>query len=533
MHDRTTAPASPSTSPATNDAAARQLLAGVPLYAAASPEQRQAIEADMAGMLSAGMAPEDYLTALATWDGTAAHYLASRPDADQGEINPAFDAAAKAEQAAREEEQREAAARKECQATMTALVRAYRAGEKAYRAGLLEAGRLSVEYIAKRLAIGDRRAAAVQAIEGQLAAVSSDAVDVSRLVRCWEAFRLLAVAQQLDQPESKGKAAPADAVAYGHYRDGWALLLVRQAKDTAAETFTLLPGLESQCLAAYKHAVAEGLSKAAVVERCQQLVGAHAQRESERAAAEREAKAKAEQEATARAAAETKAREAADLAAKVAADQLAAAEQASRAAADDRQREQAAKDRATAEAAALKAKGEADRKRAVEEQAARDAARAKREATEAARRQAEAEAARSKEERRRQEREQRKQQRQAGKGNQQPPAESRQGTNILASARAAVPKDCADLLRSAIAGHDDPHATLHDLVVSLLANPSAGLSTDDVVRTIFLALDGAKLPGQLGDAVKAGRLILNRKPAVKPADQPAPHPSTNGQVCAA
>ena len=48
------------------------------------------------------------------------------------------------------------------------------------------------------------------------------------------------------------------------------------------------------------------------------------------------------------------------------------------------------------------------------------------------------------------------------------------------------------------------------------------LGTDDAVRTVFLALEHAKLSGPAADAVKAARLVLNRKQA---AAAPA-----NGQI---
>jgi hypothetical protein len=93
-----------------------------------------------------------------------------------------------AEQAAAEAEEK---ARTEAASTLKAVVRAYRQGEKAYRAGLLEAGRLADLYLAQRVALGDKRAAAVQAVEGQLAAYASSVVDVNRLVGCYHSYRLL------------------------------------------------------------------------------------------------------------------------------------------------------------------------------------------------------------------------------------------------------------------------------------------------------------------------------------------------------
>src|SRR5262249_32000671 len=84
-------------------------------------------------------------------------------------------AAAAAEQAAEQEQQ----AREEAESTRKAAVRAYRQGEKSYRAGLLESGRLCDVYCHQRMQLGDKRAAAVQALEGELAKWSSSTVDVN------------------------------------------------------------------------------------------------------------------------------------------------------------------------------------------------------------------------------------------------------------------------------------------------------------------------------------------------------------------
>src|SRR5262245_15855604 len=87
-------------------------------------------------------------------------------------------AAAKAE----EEEQRK---RDEAAGILKAVVRAYRKGERAYRAGLLHAGMLADQYRHQRMAIGDKRSAALQAIEGELAKYSSTTVQVDRLIACY------------------------------------------------------------------------------------------------------------------------------------------------------------------------------------------------------------------------------------------------------------------------------------------------------------------------------------------------------------
>src|SRR5262249_39259296 len=61
--------------------------------------------------------------------------------------------------------------------------KSYRAGEREYRKGLLEAGRLAHSYLCIRMSLGHSREAAVKTLEGDLSAYSSQPVDVSRLVR--------------------------------------------------------------------------------------------------------------------------------------------------------------------------------------------------------------------------------------------------------------------------------------------------------------------------------------------------------------
>src|SRR5262245_48162813 len=77
MSETTTATLTPSTP---NDAVARAALESVPLYADATPEQRAALEQDMARCLAEGIGPDEYLEGLATWGGDAADYLAECGD---------------------------------------------------------------------------------------------------------------------------------------------------------------------------------------------------------------------------------------------------------------------------------------------------------------------------------------------------------------------------------------------------------------------------------------------------------------------
>lgn len=81
MSDTTTATLTPSTP---NDAIIRESLAPLPLYANATPEQRTDLEADCARCLADGISLEDYCSALAEWPD-AGGYLSQAgdgPDAD-------------------------------------------------------------------------------------------------------------------------------------------------------------------------------------------------------------------------------------------------------------------------------------------------------------------------------------------------------------------------------------------------------------------------------------------------------------------
>src|SRR5262249_306244 len=152
------------------------------------------------------------------------------------------------------------------------------------RRGLLEAGRLADRYLGQRMALGDKRAPCVQALEGELARYSSAAVDVNRLIACYHSFRLLAEEPGL----AAGKKALAEAVPYGHYRDGYGQLVQRVHKDTPQEAWVLLPGVEEEAKALYARAVADGLSKEAVLDGVKAVLRRKAERDAEKArAAER------------------------------------------------------------------------------------------------------------------------------------------------------------------------------------------------------------------------------------------------------
>jgi hypothetical protein len=362
------------------------------------------------------------------------------------------------------------------------VVRAYRQGEKAYRAGLLEAGRLADLYLAQRVALGDKRAAAVQAVEGQLAAYASSAVDVNRLVGCYHAHRLLA--------EEAGLKAD---VPYGHYRDCWCLLAERQHKDTPQEGWRLLPGLEAEALALYAKAAADGLSKAAVQEAVQALVRTHAARQAQEAA---EAQTRAEAEAEARAEAERQARAEAGRARAEAEAKAKAAEGAgegAKAAAEEEAR-RAQEEARRREEAALQAEGERERAEAEARKA-----RAEAERREASKARADAKAGR---------RAGRGAGREGAKGSAETPCRAE---NLLAQSKHATVRDAAEFAAGVVNGHPQP---------------------DDVLEALLGLLGrSAQLSAKGKRACKAALVALARREGPSPAEVAAAlAPSGNGPL---
>jgi hypothetical protein len=390
-----------------------------------------------------------------------------------------------AEQAAAEAARTEEQARDAAEKTRQAAVKAYRQGERAYSAGLLEAGRLAGLYVGQRLALGDKREACVQALEGELAKYSSTAVDVNRLVRTWEAYRLLALEQELaGEGRKKG---PADAVPYGQYRDHWARL-VERAPGNRAESYVLLPGLEKACRSMFRRAVRDELSTTAAGECVARLVRAHVARQArvEKARlAKATAEATARQEQAARAAAELRAAEAAKREAEAKAKQAndAAATQAA---------EQAGAELRAKQEAAVKAQ-------AAAEQAAREKARAEKAAAEEAKRLERAA-----------EKAARKQQAQQAKDQPAtvaPPQgeQAKQGTvhgNLLTLAKAGTAKDVAGMVLELVQGCDTP---------------------DDVLELVLKGLKAGKALSAKGKrACDAALLVLNRQDKPAPAAPPSP-----------
>lgn len=394
------------------------------------------------------------------------------PEAEQStpEATVQAGATAAAEKAAEAEEQ----ARTEAEQTAKAVVKAYRKGEASYRAGLLEAGRLADQYLHQRMALGDKRAAGVQRLEGLLAAWSSSTVDVHRLIGCYHAYRLLA-----EEPGVKAD------VPYGHLRDSWAQLVQRTGKDTAQETWVLLPGVEEECRATFARCVKDGLGREAVQEQAKAVVRKYA---DALAAQTKAAEAEAARVAAEKAAAERQAREEAVRAEKAALEAKAKVEAAQDA---DKARlaaeaEQAQAELLTKQQAALKAaeeKAQAERakaKQAAEAKAAEDAQRkAAEKAAKAAQTAAERAAEKASKAKAREER---------------PRATS--APNLLATARHGIAKDVASMAAELVTGCDCPDDVLAELLAMLKAS--------------------SELSGKAKRACDAALVILHRSQTTNP-----------------
>jgi hypothetical protein len=248
-------------------------------------------------------------------------------------------------------EQDEQQAREAAEVVRGEAVKAYRRGEREYRKGLLEAGRLSHAYLVQRMALGDNRAAGVQALNGAFAAYSSSAVDVNHLIRTWWAHHLLC-----EQPGLKAD------VPYGRYRDHWSQLVERVDANTPDERCLLLPAVADKAKEAFAHAAKHGLGDDAVREAVKRLLAEY--HEGQQAARKAEAeRLRAEQEA-----AEQK-RQAALAAAEAAQEAVLSKQQAGR----QEEAEQARQDLLERQQAVAKANAEAEATRKVRERAEQEA----------------------------------------------------------------------------------------------------------------------------------------------------------------
>jgi hypothetical protein len=151
------------------------------------------------------------------------------------------------------------AALKEATKLLSNMAKAYAKGERGLLTSTVEAGEYAAQYVAARLAMGDKRAAAVQAVEGKLAEVGGEIVKANVLISTYHAHRLL----------SSGDNCP---FTLSHFREAFVLLVTRTDKDTPQEQWTLLPGFEEECKALYSEAASAKLSKTACIDKCRALV---------------------------------------------------------------------------------------------------------------------------------------------------------------------------------------------------------------------------------------------------------------------
>ena len=374
--------------------------------------------------------------------------------------NPEAAVQEQAAQAAEQAAEQEVKAREEADHTLKATVRAYRKGESAYRAGLLESGRLADQYLHQRMAppIRDKRAPAVQTLEGELAKWSSTTVDVNRLIGCYHAYRLLA--------EETGLDKAAESIPYGHYRDAWVQMVQRADKDTPEEHWVLVLGIEEEARQLFAESTKHRRSKEAVLEGVKGLLRAKVDRdaaaaklEAEKAKAAAQAQAEAEAQARAEAEAAAQATVAAEQAARQAqeADKAALTEAAEQAKAELLAKQQAAIAAAEAKAKAEQAKARAEADAKAAQQAATKAAEKAAKAAEKA----------------------------TAKGKDRTEAEDCRQPAMKAMAKAGTAKDVAAMAVELITGSDAPDDVLAELLRQLKAS---GHCSKQAVRAIDAAL---------------------------------------------
>jgi hypothetical protein len=162
---------------------------------------------------------------------------------------------------------------------------AFRNGERSMKAGRLEAGRLAEKSLRLYVAAGRSRDAAVDIIRLELlryASTKADA-DVNELIRSYSAWKLLVV-------QSDSGAEERGDLPYGHYAEGLSQLVQRNGADE----YVLLPAMESECIALFREALTQSLTKEETKSKAKALVNEWTLKQAElRDAAAREAADKA------------------------------------------------------------------------------------------------------------------------------------------------------------------------------------------------------------------------------------------------
>lgn len=365
---------------------------------------------------------------------------------DDSSIATALDAGSAADAVGAEEQEQ----RRQADKVLKLCGRAYAGGEKAYRAGLLESGKLADDYVHRRLTLGDARGAAVDTVKLELQRYSSGKVDVNRLIGCFHAYRLLAVETGLTTKE-KGKSCPVESIPYGHYKNAWALLVDRVNPGMESEYWALLNGMESDCLEAFRKALDANHSREACEETAKGLLRQHASMMAIQQRADADA-----------------ARDAADFAKQEAEEARQALQKATVEAT-------AAPDDTAAQQALATAKTEALQATATEAKASKDASKLERLA----------ESAEEKQERA-QEREERIVTRNAEK------APVTRLDNILKTGQAATAKDAAEICVGVISGNDEPDSVLEIVLKALAVNTNMSKPAQRACDAAILILTRAE-----------------------------------------
>lgn len=136
---------------------------------------------------------------------------------------------------------------KEAKAILNKLEKAYKRGSDDFRKANLEAGKLAHEYVILRISEGETRNVAIKIIEGRLLEVCCESIDANKLIAAYHANLLLG--------DEKVKAP------LGNILNCWTQLVQRTRKDTAEESWEVLPGFEDMAMEAYKTATDNRLSR--------------------------------------------------------------------------------------------------------------------------------------------------------------------------------------------------------------------------------------------------------------------------------
>lgn len=378
----------------------------------------------------------------------------------------AADVAKAQEQAGVDEQAKQEAAN----VTLKELGKAFRKGESSWKAGMLETGRLSLEYLRQRMALKATRAVAVKAIEGQLAVYATQSVNVNSMIRCYESLRLLMEATE--QGEKLAKGMP-----YGTIRDAISQLVQRINPDSPEESYVLLTGMETECVEAFRKVASDKLDVAAAKDVISIIVRQHTAQEHSRTAAKAEAEREAARKAAEAAEQARKERAEADAKAKAAEVEAAKAK-----AANDQETSQKLSEAAEAAEAA---RMELLAKQQAEIAAHEDAALKARKAADAEKDRKNADKAKANQDAK----DKRSADRVLGNQAARPSApECRQGENLLHAARAGTAKDIAGMACELITACQEPDSTLESLLHMLDEHKELSKASHRAVKAALVSL---------------------------------------------